>query len=154
MELKLKKRGLKMFKEIKLKYIWSNPTKTHFLSEIFTLDEIESGEQFMVLDNEPFFKNYRRVAILQWTGLLDKNGKEVCEDDIIHFSKYNQKHNETDQGIGIVKFDEFDYRYCLRLEDCKQIKPKPSGFFRGLGDLGSCEIIGNIYEHKYLLDNK
>jgi len=41
-----------MSKEIKFKYIWSNPEKTNFITQIFTLDEIEAGNQFMVLENE------------------------------------------------------------------------------------------------------
>lgn len=126
-----------MAREIKFR-AWStlrNKKELIYLNE-FTSEDLESCDNWKVM---------------QYTGLKDKNDKEVYEDDIIHFSKYNQKHNETDQGIGIVKFDEFDYIYCLRLEDCKQIKPKPSGFFRGLGDLGSCEIIGNIYENPELM---
>lgn len=139
-----------MAREIKLKYIWSNPTKTHFLSEIFTLDEIESGEQFMVLDNEPFFKNYRRVAILQWTGLKDKNGKEIYEGDLIHWVIYDNgydgknfnvnKNKIIKEGIGKVYWASDHYK----IKGCK--KSISSLIFSA-----SKEVVGNIYaENKKL----
>lgn len=135
-----------MSREIKFAF-WHNQKKEMWgVDSIdWRLKEVCNGGDIASLDDG---------ILLQYTGLKDNNDKEICEGDIIHFSKYNQKHNELDQGIGIVKFDEFDYLYGLRLEDCKQIKPKPSGFFRGLGDLGSCEIIGNIYENPELMGGK
>jgi uncharacterized phage protein (TIGR01671 family) len=72
-----------MSREIKFKYIWSNPAKTNFISQIFTLDEIEAGNQFEVLENEPFLKDYKLIAIIQFTGIFDKNGKEIFENDIV-----------------------------------------------------------------------
>lgn len=138
-----------MAREIKFR-AWDRINKIMTYNPI---NAINFEGQILLNDGKFYDIDKTDYILMQYTGLKDKNDKEVYEGDIIHFSKYNQKHNESDQGIGIVKFDEFDYLYGLRLEDCKQIKPKPSGFFRGLGDLGSCEIIGNIYEHKYLLDN-
>jgi len=131
-------------REIKFKYIWSNPTKTHFLSKIFTLDEIGSGEQFMVLENEPLLKNYRRVAILQWTGLLDKNGKEIFVGDVIKI-----KCNE-DIIIGHVFYKQS--RCCYMINH-------PAGYNGSFAlhtpTIAICDefnIIGNIYQHKNLLD--
>lgn len=68
-----------MSREIKFKYIWSNQAKTNFISQIFTLDEIEAGNQFMVLENEPLLKDYKLIARVQFTGLKDENGKEIFE---------------------------------------------------------------------------
>ena len=133
-----------MSREIKLKYIWSNPTKTHFLSKIFTLDEIESGEQFMVLDNEPFFKNYRRVAILQWTGLLDKNDKEVYEGDIIRI-----KPNPKDYG-GYKGHNYIELVFWNDEEACYDIAIDRTWLLLK----SDIEIIGNIYENPELMGGK
>ena len=129
-----------MSREIKFKYIWSNPTKTHFLSKIFTLDEIESGEQFMVLENEPLLKNYRRVAILQWTGLIDKNGKEIYEGDSVQRIYKGKAYEvcEVKFNYGTFVVDVFD-------ADGKK-------FFWSLRGMQHCwKVVGNIYEHKELI---
>ena len=125
-----------MSREIKFKYIWSNPTKTHFLSKIFTLDEIESGEQFMVLENEPLLKNYRRIAILQWTGLLDKNGKEIFEGDIV-FSESNQYYKQDE-----IVWDCFTMGWDIGKKDSWKLRSPMSS---------KTEIIGNIYENPKLI---
>lgn len=135
-----------MNREIKFKYIWSNPNKTHFLSEIFTLDQIESGEQFMVLDNEPFFKNYRRVAILQWTGLLDKNGKKIFEGDIVSVC-YDGKNQDCWKAV--VEWCKVNPAFLL-----KRVNPRfPSDIEY---DFVKCElfellVIGNIYPNPELI---
>lgn len=136
-----------MSREIKFKYIWSNPTKTHFLSKIFTLDEIESGEQFMVLENEPLLKNYRRIAILQWTGLLDKNGKEIYEGDVVSvcFNGSDGKY----YWEAVVEWCKINPTFFLK-------KINPPCLLSNEYDFVKCEllellVIGNIYEHKELI---
>ena len=125
-----------MSKEIKFKYIWSNPTKTNFLTEIFTLDQIEHGEQFMVLENEPLLKNYRRVAILQWTGLKDKNGKEIYEGDVV-FSESNQYYKQDE-----IVWDCFAMGWDIGKKDSWKLRSPMSS---------KTEIIGNIYENPELI---
>ena len=135
-----------MSREIKFKYIWSNPTKTHFLSKIFTLDEIESGEQFMVLENEPLLKNYRRVAILQWTGLIDKNGKEIFESDVVSVC-FNGKVKNCWEAV--VEWCKINPSFFLK-------KVNPPFLLLDEYDFVKCEllellVIGNIYENPELI---
>jgi hypothetical protein len=126
-----------MSKEIKFKYIWSNPAKTNFVTAIFTLDEIEAGNQFMVLENEPLLKDYRLIARVQFTGLHDKNGKEIFESDILKI------------------YYEGNQRYYL-----KEVKWLNDAINKGRWDAldncayTSCEVIGNIFENPELLGGK
>ena len=123
-----------MNREIKFKYIWSNPTKTNFLTEIFTFDQIEHGDQFMVLDNQPFFRDYRVIARLQSTTLLDKNDKEIFDGDVLKIyyegnqRSYLKKVKWLNDRINKGRWDALDN--CV---------------------FTSCEIIGNIYENPELI---
>jgi uncharacterized phage protein (TIGR01671 family) len=77
----------------------------------------------------PFKEGYH---LMQFTGLLDKNGKEIYEGDIVQGCKIR----------GIVEY----YIDCFRIY---------GGFLsEGLGDWGENdrEIIGNIYENPELIE--
>ena len=84
--------------------------------------------------------------IMQFTGLQDKNGKDIYEGDIINNECYNFE----------VKFGEW---YCAEVER------HYTGFYlvnaefddSSLSELvqyDDCEIIGNIHEHKDLLEGE
>lgn len=80
--------------------------------------------------------------LMQYTGLKDKNGKEIYEGDII-------KGNDTDQGNCIVKYIEAQFDlYSINGEDLY------SDYFLKTGDIQEreLEIIGNIYETPELLN--
>lgn len=83
-------------------------------------------------------------AIMQFTGLVDKNGKEIYEGDIVHL--FGKRHYE---GV--------DYNGCIQFLDggfCVTDGYKEWGLRRY--DLSRCdleiEVIGNIYENLELLD--
>ena len=80
-----------------------------------------------------FFEN-EDIVKMQYTGLVDKNGREIYEGDIIEmlgdYSKY------------IIVFD--DCGFCLAVLHGRIVE----SLFDGVGEL---TVIGNIYENPELL---
>ena len=70
-----------MQREYKFRYGYSEGK--NWIFHIFTLDQIENGEPYEVLSDNPLLKNYKLVTRDEFTGLTDKNGKEIYEGDIV-----------------------------------------------------------------------
>lgn len=89
-----------------------------------------------------------KLEIMQYTGLHDKNGKEIYEGDIIHindsfFEKFNY----------LIEWNKEYLRYYLYSIDTKKLN-KIGGILEAhLGSMiNKIEVIGNIYENKELLN--
>jgi len=78
--------------------------------------------------------------IMQYTGLKDKNGKEIYEGDIVK--------EEDDGGVYQVKyFGEDDYP-AFDLEPSLDVDSNGLSF---LTAATGCEVIGNVYENPELI---
>jgi uncharacterized phage protein (TIGR01671 family) len=83
--------------------------------------------------------------LMQYTGLKDKNGKEIYEGDIITVLVFDSNQECTVTEVKFVKYNSCSFdvynpdgTWEIFLEDVQE----------------DCEIIGNIYEHTYLLTTK
>ena len=72
--------------------------------------------------------------VIQFTGLHDKNGKEIYEGDIVRHNDYGQ--------ISIVEWSEGDWGWWMK--HIKHWNPKTQF------DSSTDEVIGNIYENPEL----
>ena len=83
------------------------------------------------------------VELMQYTGLKDKNGKEIYEGDII---KYKFPYDRRLKHISPVKFLETEASFGIKDRYGNEIPLytiSASNYF---------EVIGNIYENKNLLE--
>ena len=133
-------------REIKFR-AWDNKQKS--MSASFTLSDMHEAT-YMNLEPKNHIDNYK---IMQYTGLKDKNGKEIYEGDQL---KINNKWQ------GVVKYgiaNAFDgccsyVKLCgfyIERKDSHSIMFNYEG--QHLNPEEEYEVIGNIYENPELLKN-
>lgn len=85
--------------------------------------------------------NNKDLVVMQYTGLKDKNGKEIYEGDIVRIEFHEFHDYDLSEGfIGTVCYDEAMYTV-----------DKDRESYRLFDELDNNEVLGNIYENKELL---
>lgn len=124
-------------REIKFR-IWCKQT-----DEMHTVERMgfEEGELWYVEDEDretqpPYFMDRNDSVLMQYTGLKDKNGREIYEGDILKFEHLHNYANE----LQVVTRDEFMWG------------TDEYGFQEMIERNYKFEIIGNIYGNPELLE--
>lgn len=102
-------------------------------------------ELYCIGDGITYMVSAEDLVLMQSTGLVDKNGKEIFEGDIL-----------CDEGI--EQESEFVYvtvSYREGMWVCDQITDELCGYGGALNEFNNdYSIIGNIYENPELLEDK
>lgn len=101
-----------------------------------------------ILHKEIFFSNedvdcyehtdFKDIELMQYTGLKDKNEKEIYEGDIVKL--------RANHGIGVIKYSDEWGAFVV-----EYIKPRPLVVLGMNYYKEDIEVIGNIYENSELL---
>lgn len=107
----------------------------HFTSEdIYQIGDFEKSLCYKV----------DKDTLGQYTGLHDKNGKEIYEGDIVKINKHSYDYGLKKDEIGEIKFIDGAFGFYRE-------KTKNEYYFNdlatenGYGELDYYEVIGNIY---------
>ncbi len=87
---------------------------------------------------------YDDMILMQYTGLKDKNGKEIYEGDIVKKEEWQPPMEFCGYTVFIVEFNEFAFRYV-------PLKRFNTGWVVNGFDTELIKVIGNIYENPELL---
>lgn len=106
----------------------------HTDNEYLTVQIIDNNNT-VIFDKDkkinPTLFSKNEIELMQSTGLVDRNEKEIFEGDIIEFSTF---------------------RVVVKWEDCRfKIKSSCCNLALDIIRAEKCEVLGNIYENKELL---
>ena len=124
-------------REIKFR-AWNQITKT--------MIDLKKVTSFVFnIDTDGLFIPFSGMPIMQFTGLLDKQGTEIYEGDIVqfHMEEKNIHHSKKDiiTLVGSVEWNSADTGYYFMTQH-------PMQPYIQVCWADNIKIIGNIYEHK------
>ena len=143
-------------REIKFR-VWSGKQQ-----KMFYLAEQYLDRCFMEIDNQSWGvfdketykdsgaicnKHYKDDVLMQYTGLRDKNGKEIFEGDILRLWKSSSPkglRGEYLKPLPVI----YDENWCQFVVEDKDNKK----YFGIWQDFDGFEVIGNIYDNPKLLE--
>lgn len=130
-----------MKREIKFR-AWDKENKK--MAQVSRINFGPGGIRYLVDDS----------VLLEYTGLHDKNGREIYEGDIVSFgSVWNNGANEDideEFHIGVV---EYDPHYAVYNVNCEE-SGEHRFMFTDVVNYDGFGVIGNIFENPELLEGK
>lgn len=135
-------------------------------NEWFFGNLIDKGNgSFQILEKNPkiWDLSYDGIEVLpesigQFTGLHDKNGKEIYEGDIVNWGMHHQNSEEHFHRYAIVEFNpDIQFKIIFYINSQNGNRKETDGHIFRFGQFAyketnkHLEVIGNIYENPELL---
>ena len=104
------------------------------------------------LYEEVLFSPLKVLKLMQYTGMRDKNGKEIYECDVVRIENYEPdfKHMETPADFNVFAVEH--NRWTFAFNNANTYMPLANYDTRTLAPY-VIEVIGNIYENPELVTN-
>jgi len=125
-------------------------TKQWAYGDLKIFEGVEIGVAFTAFDKESgHYNDYKYCEVKpdsvgQFTGLLDKNGKEVFDGDIVEVPEYE----EIGHKLIVTGFIKYEIKW---YEDIYNFVAVGNGEWLSLEDIEGCLIIGDIHQNPELL---
>lgn len=117
-------------------YVFDKDMFAHILGKITEKHCIvEESGNFVIVD---------KTTICQYTGLTDKNGKKIWENDVVFVTDDDGNSGQIDTGIGEIDFLEGLWYINGRVQN-------------SLYDINKCfqiEVIGNVFDNPEWIERK
>ena len=144
-----------MSREIKFR-VWDKTTNTMFEDNKNTDITIEIFREMVDINGiPPIYENECDAVLMQYTGLKDKNGKEIYEGDVLKQVKKSSR-----EGCESSSYDKNNFEVVFKYGSFWLQRPYgDSAYIRDFPNIDEfvgfeCfEIVGNIYENPELLEN-
>ena len=107
-------------------------------SDLFAEIIERNGFSWPTMQKNP---EYPQIHVMQYTGLNDKDGREIYDRDIVRYKLGGE------WVVGDVRYDVYAARYVKRAEKIGELWD-----YKDLSSyIGSTSVIGNVYENPELL---
>lgn len=123
--------------------VWDNERNAMFNSKSVDIDFFEGKIEITsdtIRYDEVYTDEIKDFELMQYTGVKDKNGREIYEGDIVEYK--NEYH--------VIEWD--DCKFMAKGFYCSS-QDTPDDFFSEFA-YTNCKVIGNIYENSELLERK
>lgn len=106
----------------------------------------------LFLSPSNIFIRVDKNTICQYTGLTDKNGKKIWENDVVkkHFYTDYDAYANSEEYVGKVEY--LDFAWCITFEENKHKCVYPIFMAVEFKDAEYYEVIGNIFDNPELLN--
>jgi len=113
---------------------------------MYNWNELALEEKQVFISDGDLYRRYDdELYLMQFTGLLDKNGKEIYEGDVVQCT---EEKNGSETGKRKIVFAKHEWK-TARLENDEDFYKHCLGL--NWGGWESFEVIGNIYQNEELL---